>query len=52
MSLFRGETSVTRFCVHWEADKLVDTLRFVFFADRVMKHTTTMASLLIKPLRR
>jgi hypothetical protein len=24
----------TRFCVHWEADKLVDTLRFVFFADK------------------
>ena len=23
-----------RFCVHWEADKLVDTLRFVFFADK------------------
>lgn len=24
----------TRFCVHWEADKLVDTLRFVFIADK------------------
>ncbi|NQY49265.1 MAG: DUF3083 family protein [Colwellia sp.] len=24
----------TRFCVHWEADTLVDTLRFVFFADK------------------
>jgi hypothetical protein len=24
----------TRFCVHWEADQLVDTLRFVFFADK------------------
>lgn len=24
----------SRFCVHWEADKLVDTLRFVFFADK------------------
>ncbi|AAZ25944.1 DUF3083 family protein [Colwellia psychrerythraea] len=23
-----------RFCVHWEADRLVDTLRFVFFADK------------------
>jgi len=23
-----------RSCVHWEADKLVDTLRFVFFADK------------------
>ncbi len=24
----------TRFCTHWEGDKLVDTLRFVFFADK------------------
>lgn len=24
----------SRFCVHWEADKLVDTLRFVFIADK------------------
>ena len=24
----------TRFCVHWEADQLVDTLRFIFFADK------------------
>ena len=23
----------SRFCVHWEGDKLVDTIRFVFFAD-------------------
>lgn len=24
----------SRFCVHWDGDKLVDTLRFVFFADK------------------
>lgn len=24
----------SRFCVHWEADNLVDTLRFVFIADK------------------
>lgn len=24
----------SRFCVHWEADTLVDTLRFVFIADK------------------
>lgn len=24
----------SRFCVHWSGDKLVDTLRFVYFADR------------------
>jgi len=24
----------SRFCVHWEADKLIDTLRFVFIADK------------------
>lgn len=23
----------SRFCVHWDADKLVDSVRFVFFAD-------------------
>lgn len=23
-----------RFCVHWDGDKLVDTLRFVYFADK------------------
>lgn len=23
-----------RSCVHWEGDKLVDTLRFVYFADK------------------
>lgn len=24
----------SRFCVHWESDKLVDTLRFVYIADK------------------
>jgi hypothetical protein len=24
----------SRFCVHWQGDSLVDTLRFVFFADK------------------
>ena len=24
----------SRFCVHWDGDKLVDSLRFVFFADQ------------------
>ncbi|MDP7592371.1 MAG: DUF3083 family protein [Litorilituus sp.] len=28
------DNAETRFCIHWEADKLVDTLRFVFFADK------------------
>ncbi len=27
-------TAEARFCVHWEADKLVDTLRIVFIADK------------------
>jgi len=26
--------SETRFCIHWDADKLVDTLRIVFIADK------------------